>query len=370
MILDINILFFYFRYGLYIIALSYFLKELNFKKYFLIIFLIVNIILFADSSFQFFTGYNLLKVNIDNLIRVSSFFYDEKILGSFITKISPLVISFLFLIKINNKSYLNIYLLILIVSNLFIVIISGERAALVLYILFCLYLFYFLEINKKVKIYFSLFILIFISIFLSLNKNAYNRLVDQTVFEITGVNLSGKKYYDSDALAIKDYFKNNCDDQIVKEEKCKNDRKFYFFTSTHHNYFITSLRIFNDHKLFGSGPKSFRVLCKNEKYKQNKFSCASHTHNYYIQLLSETGILGLLYLLILYIYFIFSLKRISNSHYEDTNLKNFYLTLLGGLLINFFPFITTGNFFNNWLSIISFLPIVYLLHDKNFNKSY
>ena len=53
---------------------------------------------------------------------------------------------------------------------------------------------------------------------------------------------------------------------------------------------ITSFRIFNQNKIFGSGPRSYRNECEN--YKINRYSCDTHPHNYYIQLLSETGLIG------------------------------------------------------------------------------
>tara|TARA_Y100000816_G_scaffold288179_1_gene272279 strand:+ start:403 stop:1722 length:1320 start_codon:yes stop_codon:yes gene_type:complete len=360
--------FFYFRYGIYIISLAYFLKELKFEKNFLISFLIINLLLFFDSLLQFITGTNSLNIQNQDLARVSSFFNNEKILGGFITKISPFVFSLFFLTS-SKKNYLYYLIFLLtILANIYIVLISGERAALFLYILLCFYLFVFLIIDKKIKFYFLIITAIFFTIFIFFNKNAYNRIVDQTLFEVFGKDFAKEKYYDGEALIVEDYFKNECQKQKIKAENCKSNLNFYFFSPTHHNYYLTSLRIFSDHKVFGAGPKSFRVLCKEEKYSINKFSCATHPHNYYIQLISETGIIGLSYLIIIYFYFFYLLFKIISSTTLKKNSKNFYITILGALVINYFPFIPTGNFFNNWLSILSYLPIVYLLNDKNFNK--
>ena len=51
--------------------------------------------------------------------------------------------------------------------------------------------------------------------------------------------------------------------------------------------------MFLDNKIFGQGPKSFRYLCNDDRFKINKWSCSTHPHNYYIQLLAETGLIGL-----------------------------------------------------------------------------
>ena len=64
---------------------------------------------------------------------------------------------------------------------------------------------------------------------------------------------------------------------------------------------LTSLNIFFDNKLIGSGPNTYRKLCNKDEYNVNEFSCSTHPHNTYLQL-SETGIIGLGF--ILYCFFI------------------------------------------------------------------
>jgi O-antigen ligase len=40
----------------------------------------------------------------------------------------------------------------------------------------------------------------------------------------------------------------------------------------------------------------FRIKCKDEKYAVGISPCLTHPHNFYIQLLAETGIIGFLFL--------------------------------------------------------------------------
>ena len=80
-----------------------------------------------------------------------------------------------------------------------------------------------------------------------------------------------------------------------------------------------------------------------------------------MQLLSETGIFGLVFILIGYIsLLIIFLNNVFSKKY-DKKKQNCYLILIGGLLINFFPFMPTGNFFNNWNSILILIPVSLLL---------
>ena len=52
--------------------------------------------------------------------------------------------------------------------------------------------------------------------------------------------------------------------------------------------------MFKDKPIVGHGSGLFRFLCEDDKYYFNSLSCSTHPHNFYIQLLAENGILGLL----------------------------------------------------------------------------
>jgi glycopeptide antibiotics resistance protein len=47
---------------------------------------------------------------------------------------------------------------------------------------------------------------------------------------------------------------------------------------------------------------------------------------------------------------------------------DFEISMLSAILITLWPIIPSGNFFNNWLSIIYFLPLGFLL--SSLNKKY
>jgi O-antigen ligase len=94
--------------------------------------------------------------------------------------------------------------------------------------------------------------------------------------------------------------------------------------------------------------------------------CSTHPHNIFLQIFVEYGLVGIcLYLLIFYkiisqIYLnILQYNRSNLTLFKNTSLSLSFLYLT--LFLNIFPFIPSGNFFNNWLSIILFLPIGFIL---------
>ena len=144
-----------------------------------------------------------------------------------------------------------------------------------------------------------------------------------------------------------------------------------FFTPVHDRFIRASIDIFKDNKIIGSGPNTFRYECKD--YSQTidywngketlKISCATHPHNTYAQLLSETGIIGFSFIVCLFLYLLFSLlKYITYKKNED---RYFIICLIMYFLIALFPLAPTGNFFNNWVSAIYFLPLGLFLSKFN-----
>ena len=98
----------------------------------------------------------------------------------------------------------------------------------------------------------------------------------------------------------------------------------------------------------------FRIVCKDQKYKTNKHGCSTHPHNYYIQVLSENGLIGFSFVLILFIYINYILIREFYFRFFKRKLflNNTILILLFGIYLNVWPFIPTGNLYNNWNSIL------------------
>ena len=141
-----------------------------------------------------------------------------------------------------------------------------------------------------------------------------------------------------------------------------NNDKEITFLPQHTTYFIVSLNMFKDKKIFGHGNKSFSYKC--EQYKINRHSCSTHPHNSYIQLLAENGLLNFSIILTLFLILLYSFFKAFIFKFKKKNLfTNYQLSLLISVFITLWPITQTGNFFNNWLSIIYFLPVGFILSE-------
>ena len=94
--------FFYIRIGIFAILISYLIEQkTKILDYFYYIFLITFTILIFDGYLQYFTGFNILGYPL-HPTRVSSFFENKLILGSYLSRLFPLLFA-LFLARYNKK---------------------------------------------------------------------------------------------------------------------------------------------------------------------------------------------------------------------------------------------------------------------------
>jgi len=327
---------FYFRFVLFSLSIKFFIiknkKILNYSG--IILFATLTFVTF-DAYIQYFFGTNLFNMHSKEYLgRVSGLFGDEFILGSFLSRLLPLLFFFLSLRKNLNPKYFILAMLLVIFIDVLIYI-SGERTS--FFYLFLGTLSIVLLTNRFKTIRFIAFIVsIFIIFFITFTQpHVKERMVSTTLKQIG--------YKDS-----------------------IQDSKFNFFSPKHHSHYKSAFRIFNDNILFGQGPKLFRELCKKEKYYPE--GCSTHPHNTYIQLLAETGIIGTLFVIILFLVLIFKLIKqflFSINLYTKKQLSDPKICLFTCFLISLWPFVPTGNFFTNWTSgIIYFSLGFYFAYQK------
>ena len=164
-------------------------------------------------------------------------------------------------------------------------------------------------------------------------------------------------------------------DQTIKqmigtEERPKGETGIFIFSKTHTHHYITAYRMYMDNKILGVGIKNFRKFCKYKKYEKSKLSCSSHPHNTYIQILSETGIIGFLFLIAVLVYFLkYVFKHLILRFKDSSYFTDFQICILSGILIYLWPFIPTGNIFSNWLNIAMILNLPFLIWSIKSIKS-
>ena len=286
-ILSLESSLFYFRFFLFAIAVWYLIDaNKNLIKYFSIFFLITFIIALIDGYYQFIFGINIFGI-ISPSERMSLLMNDKLMLGGYLSRLFPLLIG-LIILNFNNK-ILNILLFsVLLILTDILVYITGERTALSLLLLstvFILLLISKYKIVRLITIILSISIMIIISL---TNDDVRKRNIDTTLNQV-GIG--------------------------------ENSKQIYIFSHIHQSHFISAYKMFIDNPLFGQGPKTFRNLCSEEKFNHDVYSCATHPHNTYMQLLSETGLVGtiivfsgfmyLIYIILKYIYFFLFFRSVT-----------------------------------------------------------
>ena len=340
----------YIRFIILPLIIMYLIKnDKRFLFFFLYSLIAAFIILILDSLYEFILGKNIFGYGNLEKGRLVSFFKDEYILGSYISKLFFLIASLWFLL-FNNNYKRNLFFVIFYTLSFLVIFLSGDRMPFLLFLLgssIFLILSEFKFRFKLVIIFLSTLIIFFILI---LNQTLYDRIIKKTLLEFGSQKglVEGARIY---------------------KIELENGRGVTFLTQ-HVNYFITSYKIFKENPIFGKGNKGFKFNC--DKYKIDCCSCSSHPHNIYMQLLAENGIIGFLFFFVIflwisYIFFIQFLKKLrKNNHNAISNSK---LCILICIYLNLWPLAQTGNLFNNWLSIIYFLPIGFLLNELNFKEN-
>jgi O-antigen ligase len=314
---------FYFRIGVFS-CLVWYLLEQNKKilNYFYYALVISFFALIVDGYIQFFFNTNIVGLPKPG-DRISSFFGDELIMGSYLSRLFPLLFA-LFIVK--DKKKLELYFMIFFFTLLGgLVLISGERAAFFLYVLSFIFIIFFMKGYVKLRIVLSVSCLIFIIIIISSFSPVKNRMLSDPTSTITKS----------------------------------------IFTPAHDSLIRTAYNMFLDKTFVGHGPKMFRVICKDKKYATGITPCMTHPHNFYVQLLAETGVMGFSFLFTAFAYVLYCAYRQFKSIVlrKKRYLTDYQVCLLAGILITVWPLTTNGNFFHNWLMIVYSLPVGFYLHS-------
>ena len=322
---------FYFRIGVFSCFIWYLIdKDKSILIYFYYALILCFSALVIDGFFQYFTGTNLLGFKIITN-RISSFFGDELIMGSYLSRLFPLLFA-LFLVKQKQKFEIYFIALLFILVDV-LIFISGERLA-----------FYFLNIS-------TVFIIILIKEYQKFRLVTFIiGIICVFVLSLYSADLSNRMF--------KEPAKNM---GLVKSSQ-----EPTIFSPSHDSIIRIGYSMFKAQPLFGHGPKMYRIVCKDGRYRVGKELCSmTHPHNFYIQLLAETGIIGFLFLFSALSYvFYTALRQFKSIIFKQKRpLTDYQVCLLAGILLAVWPFSPNGSFFNNWLMIVYSLPIGFYLQS-------
>lgn len=328
---------FYIRFLIFFVVTKYLFNKFSFEKYYYFMFFLLLLL----SSMVIFT---FLKNNFYSLAsnftsKVVITLFDRPILGYYFLIFSPLPILY-FICKNFNINKLNLQTII-IIFFLFLIIVSiylvGEKNTFLKANLFVFFIFIYTFINfnlKKIIIFlFTTFIFIFLLIFFTTNLKIY--------------------YYPIFEFIIKIF---NNDFNLIEELNNRNVHSNFFHYII---LFKTAFSIFLDNPIFADGLKSFRSNCNLYDYgvDLNNYRCSTHPHNYILELLSETGIIGF----ILFFLFLFSVFK-KFIYFKNKNIFNIVSFFI--FIIIIIPILPSGSFFNNYNSIIFWLTLNFVFSKR------
>jgi|TARA_Y100000294_G_scaffold177976_1_gene206057 O-antigen ligase len=331
----------YIRFGLFAMATSILFSLRNENIVYLVkIFLGILLVLTLDSLIQYFFNSNLLGWRMEDAnFRITSLFGDDEVLGSYIARLFPFFLSLLLFARkklgFNFDDYI-LYLVLL--ASIIICFISGERTSFFLILISTIIILFTCSSLRKVILLSLTFAIIIIGTLLIVDKRINNRMLDFTVKQM-GLSSSSER--------------------IV------------IFSEIYEGHYKIALNMFKEKPLIGHGVKSFRKYCiKKENYVAEN-ACTTHPHNVYMQLLAETGIISFLIIFSLFVILSFKLIQISYKTLitKNNKIEDYQTLIYIFYTINLFPLAPSGNFFNNWLSIIYYLPSGYLIFLHNPNKN-
>ncbi len=318
-------------------------QNLNFKSYFIFVTIILICIVFVaiDSNTQFFTGldifgfpaegytyekriYQLDKDNTYHVGRLSGPFKDELIPGAYMAKFGIIVLSYFGSIYTKFNNVKKFFFILLVLFLLESILISGERTSSIFYIILSIFLIINLIDLKKAFII-SIILIFFMSIIISSSEYLKNRL--------------------SDSINIFNDYKNSSYGRLT----------------------ISASQVWKENLIFGVGLKNYRVKCKGliDPIPDHKFqNCSSHPHNTLLELLSETGIVGL----VLYLLLIISLFRKKIINLTDKIKINLNI-LKAFIFLSLLPILPSGSLFTSWNATPFWIVIgLHLFLSKKINQ--
>ena len=313
-------------------------KEIFNFKYFFISASFCSIFVSLDLIYQFIYEKDVFGFTSDSF-KLAGPFGDEQIAGSYLQRFS-IFSFFLIIIYFPNLSFKEKFGLFsaLIVLFFYSIFLAGNRMPIVLFILFWIFLFFFENKLRKFAILFFGSLLIFLYLIFQFNDQVYNYTLHFFKLSIQIINF------------IPELF---------------SEKNLSEFPNTYVKEFYSGLMAWKENLFIGGGINSFHYNCV-----KSVSACASHPHNYYLEILSENGLIGMILwgISFLYVAYISIVKK----YFIKSNSKNNHLITPFALLflVEIFPVKTTGSFFTTGNATFIFLimsAIIALSRKSQYN---
>ena len=355
---------------IFVVDTLFFNKILNLKKLFFSSLLCTSFVCF-DIVLQYMTGFDLFGYKRQGSWNTGPF-GDEWIAGAYLKNFSFFSFFYIF-VTLKNKKINNLILVTIVALHMVAILLSGNKMPLILFLFGCVLIFFLI---KDLRFALSLGLLIFLS--------AFFLLVNYDNYENKNYYKASYKAFIND-INIKKFIKvNKKGDSIKKDTDEKKSNEYQsglpgeIILLKHSGYnriFYTAIKMWKDQPLFGFGFKSFRIKCwdmlekDNEERKITKkpqfIACANHPHNYYLELLSEAGIIGTSLMIIFFLILLKSSYDYLKKYYRQ---KDVEMNLLIPIIILFFlevwPLKSSGSFFTTWGATFFWLNAAMLIAAK------
>lgn len=364
--------FFLFRLLLliFIIDCLFFNKVINLKIFFLSSFVCTLFVSF-DIIFQYIFGTDLFGYKKQGAWS-SGPFGDEKIATTYLKNFS--FISFFYFFELmKDKKYNKVIFILFVTFYLIASLLGGNRMPMLILVTGCVLVVIFIP---RLRLLMSLSLILFLIFFsLIVNNDKY--------FKIT---YSG---FIND-LNITKLFKGDKDKKVNGESVTgegkdisnkKSDKISLLRNSSHNRVFWTAILIWKEQPLTGLGFKSHRLKCseflandiinKRNNNEPQKITCSNHAHNYYLEILAESGILGLSCFLVLFFILIKNSVIFLKKYLRNNNQNKFFvIPLIIILFLEIWPIQSTGSFFTSWGATFFWLNIGLLIPNIIKKKQY
>lgn len=123
---------------------------------------------------------------------------------------------------------------------------------------------------------------------------------------------------------------------------------------------------FETSPIIGIGPDNYRMLCPTLSADNPVVDCHTHPHNYYLQILGETGIIGLCLALVMVGAILWKCGQTSLRYRDNVVTATCFVIPFGF----FFPIQSTADFFGQWNNIFMWSSIAIALAASNLTTSH